>query len=89
MRLKEIAERVLKQYGGDLHEGLNGLSVRQARSALKQFPNIADPGANRILLFAGFRLWQRSRPTALTFWSVSRQVKSQRTMAGPTAKHNN
>jgi endonuclease-3 len=53
MRLKEIAERVLKQYGGDLREGLNGLSVTQARSALKQFPNIADPGADRILLFAG------------------------------------
>lgn len=53
MRLKEIAERVLKQYGGDLREGLNGLSVTQARAALKQFPNIADPGADRILLFAG------------------------------------
>ena len=53
MRLKEIAERVVKQYGGDLREGLNGLSVAQARSALKQFPNIADPGADRILLFAG------------------------------------
>ena len=53
MRLKEIAERVLKQYGGDLRKGLNGLSVLQARGALKQFPNIADPGADRILLFAG------------------------------------
>jgi endonuclease-3 len=53
MRLKEIAERVLNQYGGDLREGLNGLSVTQARAALKQFPNIADPGADRILLFAG------------------------------------
>ena len=53
MRLKEIAERVLKQYGGDLREGLNGLSVAQTRGALKQFPSIADPGADRILLFAG------------------------------------
>jgi endonuclease-3 len=53
MRLKEIAERVLKQYQGDLGEGLNELSVGQARAALKQFPNIADPGADRILLFAG------------------------------------
>jgi endonuclease-3 len=53
MRLKEIAERVLRQYGGDLREGLNGLSVAQTRAALKQFPNIADPGADRILLFAG------------------------------------
>jgi len=53
LRLKEIAERVLKQYGGDLRAGLNGLSVPQVRAALKQFPNIADPGADRILLFAG------------------------------------
>lgn len=53
MRLKEIAERILKQYGGDLRAGLTGLSVAQARGALKQFPNIADPGADRILLFAG------------------------------------
>jgi endonuclease-3 len=52
-RLQEIAERVLKQYGGDLREGLNGLSITQARGALKQFPGIADPGADRILLFAG------------------------------------
>ena len=53
MRLKEIAERVLRQYGGDLNEGLIGLSGPQARRALKQFPSIADPGADRILLFAG------------------------------------
>jgi len=53
MRLKEIAERVLKQYAGDLRAGLNGLSLTQARAVLKQFPGIADPGADRILLFAG------------------------------------
>ncbi len=53
MRLKEIAERITKQYAGDLRAGLNGLSIPQARAALKQFPNIADPGADRILLFAG------------------------------------
>jgi endonuclease III len=33
MRLKEIAERVLKQYGGDLRQGLSLLSVAQARGA--------------------------------------------------------
>ena len=37
MRLKEIAERVLKRYGGDLRESLNGLSTAQKRGALKQF----------------------------------------------------
>ena len=52
MRLKEIAELVLTQYGGDLRERLAGLPLPQARAALKQFPTIADPGVDRILLFA-------------------------------------
>ena len=53
MRLKEIAERIQKEFGGDLQGALMGLSVAQARAALKKFPNIADPGADRILLFSG------------------------------------
>jgi len=53
MRLKEIAERVVKEFGGDLVEGLKGLSIPKIRAALKKFPNIADPGADRILLFGG------------------------------------
>jgi endonuclease III len=44
MRLKEIATRV-----GDLR--LTG-PLAEARKALKKFPNIGDPGADRILLFA-------------------------------------
>jgi len=53
MRLKEIAERIQKEFGGDLVEGLKGLPIAQVRAALKKFPNIADPGADRILLFGG------------------------------------
>jgi endonuclease III len=53
MRLKEIAERVEKEFGGDLLEGLKGLTIPKIRAALKKFPNIADPGADRILLFGG------------------------------------
>jgi endonuclease III len=53
MRLKEIAERVEKESGGDLLEGLKGLTIARVRAALKKFPNIADPGADRILLFGG------------------------------------
>jgi hypothetical protein len=34
----------------------------------------------------GFRLWRRSRRIVLTFWSVSRQAKNERTMAGHTGK---
>jgi len=51
-RLKEVAMRVKDQFGGDLRAGLAGPIV-EARKTLKTFPSIADPGADRILLFAG------------------------------------
>ena len=52
MRLKEIAARVQDEFGGDLKAALVG-PMPQVRKLLKKFPNIADPGADRILLFAG------------------------------------
>jgi endonuclease-3 len=52
LRLKEIAMRVKDEFGGDLRGALAGpLSV--VRKLLKKFPGIADPGADRILLFGG------------------------------------
>jgi len=51
-RLKEIAMRVEDQLGGDLRAQLIG-PLSEARKLLKRFPGIADPGADRILLFAG------------------------------------
>jgi endonuclease III len=53
MRLKQIAERVQNEFGGDLRDALGGMPVPKVRAALKKFPNIADPGVDRILLFAG------------------------------------
>lgn len=52
-RLKQIVELIQQQFGGDLKGGLSAMPVARARAALKKFPNIADPGADRILLFAG------------------------------------
>src|SRR5271169_4060419 len=52
LRLKEIAMRVKDQLGGDLRAALAG-PLAEARKTLKRFPGIADPGADRILLFAG------------------------------------
>lgn len=52
LRLKEIAMRVQNEYGGDLRAALTG-PISAARKTLKKFPGIADPGADRILLFAG------------------------------------
>ena len=47
LRLKEIAMRVQDQCGGDLLGALVGPTA-QARKLLKMFPNIGDPGADRI-----------------------------------------
>jgi endonuclease III len=53
MRLQEIAERVEGEFGGDLRNALVG-RIADIRENLKKFPNIADPGADRILLFGKF-----------------------------------
>jgi endonuclease III len=50
-RLKEIAMRVAHQFDGDLRSALFG-PLDKVRKELKKFPNIADPGVDRILLFA-------------------------------------
>ena len=52
LRLKEIAMRVKDEFGGDLRAALAG-PLSEVRKTLKKFPGIADPGADRILLFAG------------------------------------
>jgi endonuclease-3 len=51
-RLKEIAHIALNEFDGDLSSILK-LSRPKAIKALKQFPSIGDPGAEKILLFAG------------------------------------
>jgi endonuclease III len=52
MRLKEVSARVQDEFGNDLRGALAG-SMERARKILKSFHSIADPGADRILLFAG------------------------------------
>jgi endonuclease-3 len=50
--LKELAMRVKDEFGGDLRAALVG-PIAKARKILKSFHSIADPGADRILLFGG------------------------------------
>jgi endonuclease-3 related protein len=50
-RLQQIAQRVQNEFGGDLRAGLVG-RIGDIRKSLKIFPGIADPGVDRILLFA-------------------------------------
>ena len=49
-RWREIAARVKHEFGGDLRAALK-LPLGEARKALKLFPTIGDPGADKILLF--------------------------------------
>jgi len=49
-RLKEVAALVKHTYGGDLGAVLKK-PLPEARKALKKFPTIGDPGADKILLF--------------------------------------
>jgi endonuclease III len=51
-RIQELAFRVENEFGGDLRAALTGPAPK-ARELLKSFQGIADPGADRILLFAG------------------------------------
>jgi endonuclease III len=47
------AEIALEYAGGDLLASLRGLDPTRARALLKRFPGIGDPGADKLLLFAG------------------------------------
>jgi endonuclease III len=50
VRIREIAARVKHEFAGNLGAVLKG-PLPQARKALKSFPTIGDPGADKILLF--------------------------------------
>jgi endonuclease III len=51
-RWQEIARIAISQFGGDLEQILKWPYAR-AKKALKEFPSIGDPGAEKILLFCG------------------------------------
>jgi endonuclease-3 len=52
-RWLEIARITLEQFGGDLDDAVRKLSYQHALKALRQFPNVGGPGAEKILLFCG------------------------------------
>ena len=51
-RWREIARITVDQFDGDLNPLLK-LSYKEAKKGLKQFPNIGDPQAEKILLYCG------------------------------------
>lgn len=52
-RLIEIGKLAIVQCDGDIPGALGALPLAKARALLKKFPSIGDPGAARIILFAG------------------------------------
>src|SRR5713101_8162237 len=50
-RLKEIALIAMNEFGGDLSQVLK-LPLPKAKQALRKFPSIGEPSAEKILLFA-------------------------------------
>ena len=80
MRMHEIAQRVENEFGGDLRSGLKG-PLKEVRKALKRFPGIADPGADRISLF----VWPGVRLGCSLSTNRTRTPKWRRCVVAPIA----
>jgi endonuclease-3 len=53
-RIVDTARLVADACDGDLEAALEALPLSKARTLLKRFPGMGDPGADRILLFGGY-----------------------------------
>jgi endonuclease-3 len=51
-KLRDVAEITEKEFGGNLRKALQG-PLPAARKALRKYPGIGAPGADKILLFSG------------------------------------
>ena len=51
-KLRECARIVVEEFGGDLRPHLRG-PIASAKAALRRFPGIGEPGAEKILLLSG------------------------------------
>ena len=52
-RIRQVGALAISECNGDLMGKLKSLPVPGARALLKKFPSVGDPGADKILLFAG------------------------------------
>ena len=53
-KLRECGRIAVERFGGDLGSAVTG-PVAEAKKALRAFPGIGEPGAEKILLFSGHR----------------------------------
>ena len=52
-RLLDIGRLAIAECDGDMMRAMKALPLPKARALLKKFPSVGDPGADKILLFAG------------------------------------
>ena len=82
LRWREIARITLQQFGGDLAQVLT-VDYAKAKKALKQFPSIGDPGAEKILMYCGRPPGCRSNRTGCVCSSGSATATRTRRTTGP------
>jgi endonuclease III len=63
-RLQDCARIVVEKFGGDLDTAISG-PVDRAKKALRTFPGIGEPGAEKVLLFSGRALFLAPDSNAL------------------------
>jgi endonuclease III len=63
-RLQDCARIAIEKFGGDLDAAISG-PVDRAKKALRAFPGIGEPGAEKVLLFCGRALFLAPDSNAL------------------------
>jgi endonuclease III len=75
-RLRDCARIAVERFGGDLDAAISG-PVEGAKKALRAFPGIGEPGAEKILLFSGKALFLAPDSNALRVLARLRFVAEQ------------
>jgi endonuclease III len=79
-RLQDCSRIVVERFGGDLAAAISG-PVDRAKKALREFPGIGEPGAEKILLFSGKALFLAPDSNALRVLSRLGLVEEQSSYA--------
>ncbi|HEY2804835.1 MAG TPA: hypothetical protein VGI92_03165 [Gemmatimonadales bacterium] len=79
-KLRECAQIAIDAYGGDLGGALKG-SLTAAKKALRKFPGIGEPGAEKILLFAGLEPFLAPDSNALRVLARLGFIKEEKSYA--------
>jgi len=79
-KLRDCAEIALNRFDGDLRPAIAG-PVRSAKKALRLFPGIGEPGAEKILLYAGVQPFLAPDSNALRVLARLGFIKEEKSYA--------